>query len=435
MLIQFEVENYLSIRDLASLQLTAINYYKEQSSGLIDIKLPGLAGSKFLRVAAIYGPNASGKSTFLRAIREMRSAVLGSFRNKAGEPLPFRPFMLDNESRKRPTYFGIAFVANDVRYEYSFSYTERAIESEELCSFPNGYKQIWFSRSDDEVKGSSHIKVPSALEPLLNDNTLLLSLLANYPKYSDSQKIAPVYQWFQENLEFINRGPGANIDYPFSGEIVAGAQGNDNQRAFIQNMIKKADVGIEKARVESAPLPEDDLKKFEKLAEALDIDSSAGGEFKYVLFDHASPKAQYSVQLSDESDGTIQLFCLSGHIAQTLEKGSILFVDELDASLHSVLVRELIRCFLDPAINPNNAQLVFTAHNPCLLENGILRRDQVWFTEKGPDGATAFYPLSDFRPRKGESIASGYLTGRYSATPVVPKCFGLCENVSRSEEQ
>ena len=149
-------------------------------------------------------------------------------------------------------------------------------------------------------------------------------------------------------------------------------------------------------------------------------------EYRTVVLEHSGHESAMRVDLNDESDGTRQLFGLSGHIAQALEYGSTLFVDEIDSSLHPIIVREIIESFLNPESNPKNAQLIFTAHNPCLLERGLLRRDQVWFTEKSRNGSTSLYPLSDFRPRTDEAISSGYLVGRYSATPVVPECFGRC---------
>ena len=149
---------------------------------------------------------------------------------------------------------------------------------------------------------------------------------------------------------------------------------------------------------------------------------------KTVVFRHENAGKKMKLEMGEESDGTKQLFGLSGHIAQALENGSTLFVDEVDASLHPVLVTEVIRTFLRPESNPKGAQLIFTAHNPCLLENGLLRRDQIWFTEKDGEGATALYPLSDYSPRKDETVVSGYLSGRYSAIPVIPECFGKCDD-------
>jgi AAA15 family ATPase/GTPase len=146
-----------------------------------------------------------------------------------------------------------------------------------------------------------------------------------------------------------------------------------------------------------------------------------------VVFEHSFPNRPIDVSMFDESDGTVRIFCASGKIATVLEEGGILVADELDASLHTNLFEELVRLFMTPETNPKGAQLLFSAQNPHLLEARVLRRDQVWFADKDHRGATHVYPLSDFSPRQGESVANGYIVGRYSAVPVIPDLFGLAD--------
>ena len=315
--------------------------------------------------------------------------------------------------------------------------TERMVTEEKLSAFPKGREQVWFVRKTSErqngnlgthINGSSFLRVPAALLPLLNDNALLLSLLANYPKYEGSIKVKPVVDWFAKGLMMLDRGPKTISDYPFSGEILDG-EGTEFQRSFIQNMIRKADVGISETKVERVPFPEE-LRRSDLLN--LLEEHEQPEEYKTVVFEHDSQFGKVKFNINDESDGTYQLFSLSGHIAQALEGGATLFVDEIDASLHPILVREVVRCFLSPGSHSNDAQLVFTAHNPCLLDEDLLRRDQVWLTEKS-QGATELYPLSEYSPRNDESLVSGYLLGRYSATPLVPACFGRCDSGCEGE--
>lgn len=438
MLIKFELENFRSVRDAMSLSLTAVNYYKERKNELISEALPGLTGIKYLRAAALFGPNASGKSTIFQALETMRNIVMHSASITADATLPYAPYLLDEGSKNNPTYLLAAFTSSGVRYEYSFAFTAQVITEERLCSYPKGREQVWFTRKTEvldglapqtEIKGSAFLKIPAALRPLLNDNALLLSLLANYPKFEGSAKVRPVVDWFAKGLAMIKRGSRSITDYPFSGEIVDGAAGSDFQRSFIQEMMRKADVGINQAKIKKIQLSEilkamgasaDDPELAELMTER-----DQPQEYKTVVFEHQGEGSKVEFDLDAESEGTFQLFSLSGHIAQALESGSTLLVDEIDASLHPILVREVIRCFLDPKSNPHDAQLIFTAHNPCLLEEDLLRRDQIWLTEKS-NGATELYPLSDFSPLKNESLVSGYLLGRYSATPLVPACFGRC---------
>jgi AAA15 family ATPase/GTPase len=121
--------------------------------------------------------------------------------------------------------------------------------------------------------------------------------------------------------------------------------------------------------------------------------------------------------LNEESTGTQRLFALAAPVLDVLRDGRVLIIDELDSSLHPLLVRQLIGMFHNSRINKNKAQLVFSTHDTSLLDQSIFRRDQVWFTEKDSDQATNLYPLTDFSPRKNEALEKGYLMGRYGAVP------------------
>jgi hypothetical protein len=142
---------------------------------------------------------------------------------------------------------------------------------------------------------------------------------------------------------------------------------------------------------------------------------------KTVAFVHrsANKAPSISLPLTAESEGTLAYFGLLGPVLTTLSSGGLLFIDEITSSLHPLLAMEIVRLFNSPTENPNGAQLLFTTHDTSLLDGQILRRDQVWLTEKDESGGTHLYPLTDFKPRRGENIRSGYLQGRYGAVPLV----------------
>ena len=121
------------------------------------------------------------------------------------------------------------------------------------------------------------------------------------------------------------------------------------------------------------------------------------------------------LSINDESGGTQQLFSLAGPLLDVLRRGLVLVIDELDTSLHPLLMRKLVQMFHDPAINSNNAQLIFSTHDTTILDSEIFRRDQIWFVEKDRTLQTRLYPLTDFSPRKDENFGRGYLQGRYGA--------------------
>jgi hypothetical protein len=137
-------------------------------------------------------------------------------------------------------------------------------------------------------------------------------------------------------------------------------------------------------------------------------------------FTHSVGDTTAEMEFEDESDGTQKLFALAGPLFEIIQRGQVLVVDELDRSLHELLVREFVRLFHDPEINTKGAQLVFTTHDSSLLEGSLLRRDQVWFVEKGGDLASYLTPLTDYSARKDEALDRGYRAGRYGAIPVLP---------------
>ena len=134
-------------------------------------------------------------------------------------------------------------------------------------------------------------------------------------------------------------------------------------------------------------------------------------------FVHNTEHGSASFELHEESQGTQRLYALAAPVLDVLKNGRLLIVDELDSSLHPLLVRRLVRMFHQPELNPHGAQLLFTTHDTSLLDRTLFRRDQIWFTEKDRDQATRLYPLTDFSPRESEAWEKGYLIGRYGAVP------------------
>ena len=129
---------------------------------------------------------------------------------------------------------------------------------------------------------------------------------------------------------------------------------------------------------------------------------------------------EYPLPWDEESSGTQKLFSLAGPWLDILKNGYVVGVDEIESSMHPLMVVELLRLVFDPERNRNCAQFLFTTHNPLLLDPTLLRRDQIWFADKDEEGATHLYPLTDYKPRKGESLARGYLAGRYGGVPFIP---------------
>lgn len=438
MLIGFTVKNFRSIRDENSISLEASNYYKENSDTLIFKEIPGMKGVRLLPVSAIYGANASGKSTLVDAMRVMRQAVLALQGFNLNPLASYEPFLLDESLSKKPMSFSVEFclprnveeetTKKIVRYEYSFSVSKQGIVDEELWAYYTRQPSRLFLRHMSSngkiaVEGSRSFPISSDAKSLIGPWLLVLSLFEQTAVAKAGDEARTVCNWFRNSLIVVKRGPGQPPLDTYSGEVLDGVDGTDYQRNFIRTIMQKADAGITSIEVcheASNGLPdqirelftEEAVKKFDQTPQ------------KRIAFSHQNVLGG-NTEIPMESAGTLQLFQLAGYIGKAIESGGTLIVDELDASLHPDLITAIISVFLNPNINRLNAQLIFTAHNPCLMDNPLMRRDEFWIMEKSHDGASTLYPMSDFRIRKGESLRAGYLAGKYAGLPDVEPSFGV----------
>jgi uncharacterized protein len=421
MLIEFKVANFRSIREEQTLSLVASNADKELRSCIIERELPGLAGTRFLRGAAIYGANATGKSNVVKAVQFLADFVTRSAtRVEPGEPTGVEPFKLDDHSQNHPSVFEITFVADDVRYVFGCSLLPSRVVEEYLVAYPKGVPQRWYQRTFTGKKNSpytwlttsANFKSDKSLEEKTRENNLFISVAAQF----NHPELLPLATWFRKNLRSIQLSVDDGLNPWFTAEAVA----DPARRESVLSLLRSADFGVVGAKVDKrkvnlerirAELPPVLLSKLEK------------GEVRFspaydIRLTHRSETGQ-SVDLpfNFESAGTRRLFALAGPWIDILKNGRTVFIDEIESSLHPVLVRELLKLVLCSDSNPKDAQVVFTTHSTALLDSTLLRRDQIWFTEKGPAGSTHLYPLSDFSPRKGEALAKGYLAGRYGAIP------------------
>ncbi len=425
MLIQYEVENYRSIRDRQTLSLVASNYYQEQSESLITPKLPGLSGVNLLPVEVIMGANASGKSALIRSLFVLCGMVRYSFEKPAGRGLEYDPFLLSPETASSPTSFGLVFTSGGVRYEYDLSYVGDHVVHEALSAYPKGREQKWFARSWNEEKkeveftllNNSYVKLPKDLSGMLRDDALFLSFAARL----NLESLKPVVDWFDNgHLIAANRSVDAPLFAPEQAFSLIEQPGSTREKQQFIGLLRDADFGIQSVRVVAAdrPIP-DELKSM--LNPSL-LEQMNDANQKTAMVAHSSDgSGDVELEIGEESTGTKQFFELAPSLLTALKNGGLVFIDELDASLHPVLLKELVLLFRDKRSNPHGAQLVFTAHDVTLLDEGFLRRDEIWLTEKGESGGTSLYPLSECSPRNDESLMAGYLVGRYGGVPVIPE--------------
>ncbi len=388
MLIRFRVQNHRSIRDEQELSLVAAPL-SEHPESLVRAERYDI---DLLRVAAIYGANASGKSTVFDALSFMRAAVEDSHRSwKPDGGIPRTPFALDPEAVAEPSRFAVDLLLDGIRYEYGFAVSSARVLEEWLFAYPKGRRQEWFTRDaarEEEFAFSRLLPGENrAISALTRPNSLFLSAAAqnNHPS------LVPLFSWFSRTLEIAD-DQVRNV-YPL---VLAALCKKESFRAAVLNWLQSADLGI------------------------VGIDL-VGPRQSDIQFRHESGSSGEDILLpfESESQGTRTLFVLAALVLNALARGETLAVDELDRSLHPHLAIQIVSVFNDPATNPLNAQLIFNTHDTNLLDRDHLRRDQIWFTEKGDDGATRLFPLTDFRARKYENLERGYLQGRYGAVPSV----------------
>jgi predicted ATPase len=401
MLFRFRTRNFRSIRDEVELSLVASNL-----TDLPEAVFPAaFADRGVLVAAAIYGANASGKTNVLRAMQFMRSAVEGSQRFWAPEGIQREVFLLDPTSVETPSLFEADFILGHVRYTYGFELDSRRVLREWLHAYPTPRRQAWFEREGDEYSFSkSLIGENNAIRNLTRPNSLFLSAAAQ----NNHEQILPLYR-FLSSVSFVIGDRAALRD------ATAEMADSDEYHERIRTLISSADLGIEGLEIRESPWAQVARRRYLAAVYLADSDIESG---KQISFLHRGTNAEtVAVPLDEESEGTVAYFSLLGPVLQTLSSGGLLVIDEITSSLHPLLAMEIVRMFNSRERNPKGAQLIFNTHDTTLLDSRVLRRDQVWFTEKGEGGATHLYPLTDFKTRRGENVKSGYLQGRYGAVP------------------
>jgi AAA15 family ATPase/GTPase len=426
MLLEFKVRNFKSIRDAQALSLVAANGDPELAgSHLAPTGLKSIP--RAVRSAVVYGPNASGKSTLLFALNYMRAVVAESASMiQPGQTYNVQPFKFDEAKVTEPTEFDMSFVIDGVRHQYAFAMTSKSIVSESLIVYRTSKPTQWFSRtlaSNGETYDYEFSAYLTGSRKLWQDSTRPNALFLSTAAQLNSELLSPVFRWIVDSIVYLP--PGMLLNDALTTAMLSTQEGRDAIRDFLS----AGDISI--ANVQAVPrkgFRDQIIFRDGAMAQATREES----EILVPVFEHTTTKGSAKLEFQEESDGTQRLYALVAPVLDVLRAGRILIVDELDASLHTLLVRRLISMFHDPAINQRGAQLIFSTHDTSLLDHNLFRRDQVWFTEKDDDQATRLYPLTDFSPRKHEAWERGYLMGRYGAVPF----FGTMPSISsHSQEQ
>ena len=411
-IIQFSVSNYRSFKEPQAFSLEAAAIVSRDKR-LDETNVMESTDHRLLRSAAIYGANASGKSNFTSALNFFKRLILNSSKEtQAEERIPTEPFLLAESSAREPSKFEAIFLVDGRRTRYGFQVTQERVVAEWLFEVRAKKETRLFTRDANGIEVARPFAEGKGLEGKTRNNALFLSVVAQF-----NGKISQRLQTWARSLNVVS---GLSDNGYLGFTITAFEKG---ERDSILRFVRGLDVGITDVTVtrrslrESLPanIPEP-LRDF--LLEQKDVDLNQVFTEHSVFSEDGAIVGVATFDLErNESEGTQKLFALSGPILDTLKRGNVLVVDELDARLHPLITCSLIRLFNSPLSNPHGAQLIFTTHDTNLLNHNLMRRDQVWFAEKDRVGATKLYSLAEYRVRNDAPFEKDYIRGKYGAVP------------------
>ncbi|SHM75006.1 ATP/GTP-binding protein [Chitinophaga sp. CF418] len=443
MLIEFAVNNFLSIKNPTTFSMAGSNAVKElegQDQELSNTFVDLEGRTKFLKSAVIYGANGSGKSNIIAAFGFFKSFILTSSNaRQAQDDIEIYPFLFNSENELKPSGFEMIFIYDDVRYRYGFEVDKKNVHAEWLFQMSVGQSKKetnLFSRAYQEIKVNTRaFKEGKGIENNTRKNALFLSTVAQL-NGAISQKIQ---SYFSTQINVIST-PDNMTDYTVSRFIE-----EEHFKSQVMAFLGLINSGIEKIEIE-----EIDIDKIDRLTARLNsrklqdpewddlvsslsalrekfkkFDSRRGVEINlfYKKFDNTDTYTGLQpLDFGLESHGNQKLFGLLGPWFDALENGKVIIIDELDSKLHTLLTIELLKLFHSKA-NKKNAQLVFASHDTNLLRKDLFRRDQIWFVEKDDKGASDLYSLVEYKinhltaVRNDASFEKDYLIGKYGAIP------------------
>jgi AAA15 family ATPase/GTPase len=416
MILNFTVGNYRSFHEPKTLTLQAKKISEEAKDNVTS-----LLSYNVLKTVALYGANSSGKSNLVKAMQAMELCVLGSVKLNDNDSLPYDPFLLQ-KGNNEPTLFEITFLLQGSCYRYGFKYSRTKIEEEWLFrkTTPRSKEQVLFIRNSDGIGvDEKHFAEGMGCESKTNDNRLFLSLCQQLGGTISKEVIG----WFHTDINVVSGLNNIAYREYTKGQFYEDSAVSKEALLFF----KKLQLGFNEllAREENtaSEYPSALKEDFPSYAgkKAIEIDSI------HNLYDKKGEVCgTVKFPFNDrESSGTQKLFDLSGPIFSTLMGGSILVIDELDAKMHPLISQYIIGLFNDAKVNLKNAQLIFTTHDTHLLSLKMLRRDQIWFTEKDDKEQTDLYNLTDIllpdgsKPRNDSNYEKNYIAGRYGAIPYI----------------
>lgn len=454
MLLSFSVANFRSFRVEQSLSTLASKRLGPCAGSAHVYPLPGTQ-EHALRVAALYGANAAGKSNVVRACLALQRLVCEG--TDPGDEMPRDPFLLDDSSRNEPTSFEVQFVQDGTVFRYGACFDAQRVHEEWLSAYEGKKERSLFARTSTDTGDttvelgpaatgeSSTTKLRSLAEVAARPNQLFLNEVRNLDNpQAQGVRLHCVIQWFTSTLKVIP--PGAAFV-----SLIEKVASEEEFARFASEFLRDASTGISSLETESLEIPKSqfppavlDTLEGERHDRYLPAPLPVGWEFvketggdtvkiRRIVASHVDEERRtVQLPLNKESDGSQRLLHLLPALYQLAKHPRVYVVDELERSMHPMLARKFVEFFVK-AGDGSNSQLIFTTHESGLLDLDLIRRDGIWFAEKDRDGATHLYSLADFKVRNDLRIDKGYLQGRFGAVPFLNGLDRLIERQTSTE--
>lgn len=421
MIINFSIQNFGSVKDEQTLSFEA-----DKSDHLEDSYIIHINGLRLLKIALIYGPNASGKTFILQALDFLRRLILNPKSTKIDE-LDFQPFLFDSKTPNQNSVLSIEFIANNTKYFYEVEFFKKAVVKETLNVYSPKKANVYKRTTDIEnqltnIEFGGKIKIDNTSKRTIEANTLWNNtVLGGFLKTNiDVKELKEVVEWFKNYLH-----PLIYTETQLEGFVTSKIHEGELSKIDVVNILNKADFHISdiliKKRVKKIPegfiefiknklnAPDDEVKELEEKGKILSIK---------IEFEHTVNQSKYTLPIEMESQGTRRFFGFAGLLALMIKNSVAFPIDELESSLHPDLYMHFILSFL---VNTTKSQIIATTHNREIFENkDIFRNDAIWFTDKNENCATELYSLADFDSsviRNTTNIYNAYKSGKLRAIP------------------
>lgn len=385
--------------------------------------------TRILPIAAIYGGNAAGKTNFFKAISFAKKMIV-----KGTGPesiITVQPFRLDSNAIDKPSYFSFELLIDEAIYEFSFSVTAHKVLQEKLVKVNSASEKTLYERNENKISFDKSLNEDQFLKFAFKgtrDNQLFLT-------NSISQKVEnfrPVYDWFKDTLELVAPDSRFQSFDQFLNE-------DSHLYCTMNKIIPLLDTGFtrlgsEEIPLENIPWPEFLKKRMqEDLREGVSaklhisgerfVVSRKNGELvakKLVTYHPHSDGTETKFEIHDESDGTQRVIDLLPAFLELSAATSkkVYVIDEVDRSLHTLLTRQLLEEYLTNSHENSRSQLLLTTHDALLMDQDLLRRDEMWVVERNNNGSSSLLSFSEFKDvRYDKDLRKSYLQGRLGGIP------------------